>query len=91
MAVFRQVEFAGAARDGGPLRAVEVQAGRRPLSAQRLEGLVPQVYRAAVVEHRLFPITEPALENLNFEDDSDLSFELKVEIRPEVTAEKKTK
>jgi len=69
-----------------PRTVVEKEVGGQ-LRAQTFEGLVPQVYRAAVVEHRLFPITEPALENLNFEDDSDLSFELKVEIRPEVTAE----
>ena len=30
------------------------------------------------------PITEPALENLDFEDDSPLTFDLVVEVRPEI-------
>ena len=68
-----------------PRGLVEKELGGR-LRAETFEALVPEAYRAAVIEHRLFPITEPTLENLVFEDDKDLSFDLKVEVRPEVTA-----
>jgi trigger factor len=68
-----------------PRPIVEKELGGR-LRAETFEALVPQAYRAAVVEHQLFPITEPELENLVFEDDQDLSFDLRVEVRPEVTA-----
>lgn len=68
-----------------PKAIVEKEVGGR-LRAETFEALVPQAYRAAVIEHRLVPITEPSLENLVFEEDKDLSFDLRVEVRPEVTA-----
>jgi len=68
-----------------PPAIVERELGGR-LRAETFEGLVPQAYRAAVIEHKLFPITEPALENLVFEDDRDLAFDLRVEVRPELVA-----
>lgn len=67
-----------------PRSMVEKEQGGR-LRAEAFEGLVPQAYRAAVIEHQLYPITEPKLENLVFDEDKDLAFDLKVEVRPEVT------
>jgi len=40
---------------------------------------------SAVMEHKLAPITDPALENLEFGDEGPLKFDLVVEVRPEVT------
>ncbi len=68
-----------------PRTIVEKELGAR-LRAETFEGLVPQAYRAAVIEHRLAPITDPALHNLVFEDGRDIAFELAVEVRPEITA-----
>jgi len=68
-----------------PRSMVEKEYGGR-LRIDTFEGLVPQAYRAAVIEHRMYPITEPQLENLVFEDGQDLTFDLKVEVRPEVEA-----
>lgn len=68
-----------------PRSMVEKEQGGR-LRIDTFEGLVPQAYRAAVIEHRMYPITEPQLENLVFEDGQDLTFDLKVEVRPEVEA-----
>jgi trigger factor len=67
-----------------PRSMVEKEQGGR-LRAEAFEALVPQAYRAAVIEHQLYPITEPKLENLVFDEDKDLAFDLKVEVRPEVT------
>ena len=47
---------------------------------------MPRAYRAAVVEHGMFPLTDPRLENMVFEEGQDLSFDLTVEVRPEVEA-----
>jgi len=66
-----------------PRSMVEKELGNR-LRADTFEGLVPQVYREAVIEHRLFPITEPQLGNLHLENGEDVSFDLTVEVRPEV-------
>ncbi|HOX25135.1 MAG TPA: trigger factor [Candidatus Krumholzibacteria bacterium] len=68
-----------------PPAIVEKEVGGR-LRAETFEALVPQAFRAAVIEHRLLPITEPALENLVFDEDKDLAFDLRVEVRPDVTA-----
>lgn len=68
-----------------PRALVEKEVGER-LRADTFQALVPQAYRAGVVEHQLFAITEPKLENLTFDDDGDLAFDLEVEVRPEVTA-----
>ncbi len=68
-----------------PRAIVERELGDR-LRAEAFEGLVPRAYRLALIEHQLHPITEPELENLTFEDDQDLRFDLKIEVRPEVAA-----
>lgn len=69
-----------------PRAIVEKELGGR-LRVDTVEGLVPQAYRAAVIEHRLHPLTEPTLSNLAFEDEQDLTFDLAVEVKPEVTAQ----
>jgi trigger factor len=69
-----------------PRAIVEKELGGR-LRVDTVEALVPQAYRAAVIEHRLHPLTEPELSNLAFADDQDLTFDLAVEVKPEVTAQ----
>jgi trigger factor len=68
-----------------PRATVEREIGER-LRMDTFEALVPRAYRTAVVEHEIFPLTEPRLENMAFEDGQDLSFDLTVEVRPEVEA-----
>ncbi|MDY0110208.1 MAG: trigger factor [Candidatus Krumholzibacteria bacterium] len=70
-----------------PRTVVEKELGGR-LRAETFEALVPEAYRAAVIEHELYPLTEPALENLVFEDGQDLAFDLAIEVRPAVVADK---
>ena len=84
-AVVRAHQRPGFRKGKTPRGVVEKELGGR-LRAETFEALVPQAYRAAVIEHRLLPITEPTLENLAFEDDQDLTFDLRIEVRPEVTA-----
>ena len=68
-----------------PRKIVEQELGSR-LRAETLEGLVPEAYQAAVVQHGLMPVADPTLENLVFEEGDDVSFDFVVEVRPEVTA-----
>jgi trigger factor len=68
-----------------PRATVEREIGDR-LRVDTFEALVPLAYRAAVVEHGIFPLTEPRLENMVFEEGKDLSFDLTIEVRPEVEA-----
>ena len=68
-----------------PKAVVEKEVGQR-LRMETLEGLVPQAWMSGLIEHKLAPITEPVLENLDFPDDGPLKFDLAVEVRPEVEA-----
>jgi trigger factor len=75
----------GFRRGKTPRATVEREIGER-LRVDTFEALVPRAYRAAVVEHGIFPLTEPRLENMTFEDGQDLAFDLTVEVRPDVEA-----
>lgn len=68
-----------------PKAVVERELGEA-LRLETIESLVPKAWMAAVLEHRLAPLTDPALENLKFEEGGPLTFDLVVEVRPEVTA-----
>ncbi|MFH1842093.1 MAG: trigger factor, partial [bacterium] len=68
-----------------PKATVEKELGGA-LKAQTLEEVVPKVFKAAIIEHRLSPITDPSVENLVFEDDKPLTFDMIVEVRPKITA-----
>ncbi len=71
-------------RKGRTPRAIVEKEMGPMLRMDAIEALVPQAYMTGVIEHKLNPITEPALENLDFEDDSPLKFDLVVEVRPEI-------
>ena len=68
-----------------PRAMVEKEMGQM-LRMETLEGLVPKAWMVGMLEHKLAPITDPGLENLDFPDDGPLKFDLAVEVRPEVTA-----
>lgn len=68
-----------------PKALVEKEMGDL-LRVETIESLVPKAWMAALLEHRLMPLTDPALENLKFEDTGPLTFDLVVEVRPDVTA-----
>jgi trigger factor len=77
---------AGFRKGKTPRAVVEKEMGQM-LRMEALEGLVPQAWMAGVIEHKLNPITDPALENLDFPDEGPLKFDLEVEVRPEVKAQ----
>jgi len=68
-----------------PRSVVEKELGDR-LRAETFEQLVPRAFQAAVIEHKLAPLTDPKLENLSFEDGQPITFDLVIEIRPSVEA-----
>ncbi len=66
-----------------PKAMVEREVGEM-LRIETMEAMVPKAWMAAVMEHKLAPITDPQLENLKFEDNEPLRFDLITEVRPEV-------
>ena len=71
-------------RKGRTPRAIVEKEMGPMLRMDAIEALVPQAYMAGVIEHKLNPITEPALENLDFADEGPLKFDLLVEVRPAI-------
>ncbi len=67
-----------------PKAIVEKEMGDM-LRMETVEAIVPKAWMSAVIEHKLNPITDPALENLEFAEEGPLKFDLIVEVRPEVT------
>jgi trigger factor len=66
-----------------PRAIVEKEVGPM-LRADTIEALIPKAWMVSVMEHKLAPITDPALENMEFGDEGPITFDLKVEVRPEV-------
>lgn len=66
-----------------PKAVVEKEVGQM-IRMDAIEALIPKAWMAGIMEHRLSPLTDPALENMEFEDEGPLKFDLKVEVRPEV-------
>ncbi|MDX2475412.1 MAG: trigger factor [Candidatus Krumholzibacteria bacterium] len=67
-----------------PKAVVEKEMGDM-LRMETIEGLVPTAWMTGVIEHKLSPITDPSLENLEFGEEGPLKFDLVVEVRPNIT------
>ncbi len=66
-----------------PQAIVEKEVGQM-IRMDTIEALIPKAWMSSVMEHKLAPLTDPALENMEFDDEGPLTFDLKVEVRPEV-------
>ncbi len=69
-----------------PRAVVEKEMGQM-IRMDAIEALIPRAWMTGVLEHKLAPLTDPALENMEFEEEGPLTFDLTVEVRPEVTLE----
>ena len=68
-----------------PKAIVEREVGEQ-LRAHTLEHVIPQAFKAAIVEHGLVPLTDPHVSQLVFEPGRPISFDMTVEVRPRITA-----
>jgi trigger factor len=66
-----------------PRALVEKEMGDL-IRSETVEALVPKAWMTALLEHKLAPVNDPMLENLDFSDDGPLKFDLVVEVRPEI-------
>jgi trigger factor len=72
-------------RKGKVPRSVLEQQFGHSLEHDVLERAVKRSYESAVKENRLEPITYPAIEKITFDRGKPLTYEAKVEIKPDVT------
>lgn len=68
-----------------PKAMVERELGDR-LRMEATEELIKQAWMVGLLENKLNPLTDPALEDFKFEDEGPMTFKLKVEVRPQVDA-----
>ncbi len=54
------------------------------IRSETVEALVPKAWMSALMEHKLSPVNDPTLENLDFGEEGPLKFDLVVEVRPEI-------
>ncbi len=52
---------------------------------EALEALVPEAYQKVLADHEdVHPVAEPNVENLDLPEDGEVSFDLNIEVRPEI-------
>jgi trigger factor len=66
-----------------PWALVEKEMGDL-IRTETVEALVPKAWMSALLEHKLTPVSDPLLENLDFGEEGPLKFDLVVEVRPEI-------
>jgi trigger factor len=71
-------------RKGHTPRAVVEKEMGDLIRTETVEALVPRAWMTALMEHKLSPVNEPTLENLDFGEEGPLKFDLVVEVRPEI-------
>jgi len=71
-------------RKGRTPRAVVEKEMGDLIRTETVEALVPRAWMAALMEHKLAPVNDPTLENLDFGEEGPLKFDLVVEVRPEI-------
>lgn len=74
---------AGFRKGRTPRAIVEKEMGDL-IRTETVEALVPKAWMTALMEHKLTPVNDPTLENLEFGDEGPLKFDLVVEVRPEI-------
>jgi len=80
----KRAERPGFRRGHVPVALLEKEMGRE-LRAQAIEQVIPQAYQAALDAHGFHPVNDPQVGKLSLEEGQPLSFEITVEVRPEIT------
>lgn len=80
----RRAAMPGFRKGHVPRNVLELQFGHS-LENDVLERAVKRSYERAVREHKLVPVAYPAIENIRFDKGKPLTYEAKVDIRPDIT------
>jgi trigger factor len=71
-------------RKGRTPRAIVEKEMGDLIRSETVEAMVPKAWMTALMEHKLAPVSDPTLENLDFGEEGPLKFDLVVEVRPEI-------
>ena len=92
----KAIEEKSARRFASQARLPGFRAGKAPQAMVRrkfadairqetIETIVREAYEQVIVQEKLQPIAQPHIHDLNFKDGEEVTFELHVEVRPEIT------
>lgn len=79
----KQVRMPGFRKGKVPSSVVEKQYGHS-IDQETIERVVNSAYQEALQEHRFDPISQASVENVDYEADADMTFEVEFEVRPEL-------
>lgn len=68
-----------------PARIIDQRVGRAAVLEQAVNDAIPQQYTAAILEHDVKVLGQPAVDVTEFADGEGLKFTAEVDVRPEVT------
>ncbi|MCR5261624.1 MAG: trigger factor [Candidatus Gastranaerophilales bacterium] len=83
--VSQHVNIPGFRKGKAPNKTVEKHVGKEYIQREILDSILPRIISDVIRENKYDTVTEPSLENFNFEQDGSLSIKAKVELRPEFT------
>ena len=83
--IAQYVNIDGFRKGKAPRAIVEKHVGAERIKIEAIESLMPKTLSQAIQENNLDVITQPSITSYDFEVGKDLTVNVKVEIRPEVT------
>ena len=83
--IAQYVNIDGFRKGKAPRAIVEKHVGTERIKIEAIESLMPKTLSQAIQENNLDVITQPSITSYDFEVGKDLTVNVKVEIRPEVT------
>ena len=83
----KRVKLRGFRKGKAPLAVVRKQY-REAIREQVLRDLIGESWKAAVEQESLKPIADPGVRELKYEDDAPISFDLLVDVMPELTLDR---
>lgn len=83
-ALAAQVNIPGFRKGKAPRKLIDARFGRGPVLEQVVNDMLPVKYQAAVTEHELAVLGQPAIEITKLEDEVVVEFTAEVDVRPEI-------
>jgi trigger factor len=83
----KRARLPGFRKGKAPLGVVRKQY-RGEIRERMLQNLIGEGWKLAVEQEKLKPIADPAVRDLQFDDSGPLTFEFRVEVKPEITLQR---
>lgn len=83
--VAQQVNIPGFRRGKVPAAVIDQRIGRGTVLTEAVQQVIPQQIVAAIREHEVRTLSQPEVDNLEFDDGEPLRFTAEMDVRPDLT------